>query len=63
MAFVYGDRVHEVGTRPENRTVFRLLSIPAAFGALFLSGFQRHYQIHRVFMILSYTVCPALRFE
>jgi hypothetical protein len=61
MAAVYGDRVHEVEQDWRLRTAFRLLaSIPPAFGALFLSDFSVISKYTGVFIILSYTVCPAL---
>jgi undecaprenyl pyrophosphate phosphatase UppP len=61
MALVYGDHVHEAEQDRRIRTVFRLLaSIPPAFGALFLSDFSVITKYTGIFMILSYTVCPAL---
>jgi hypothetical protein len=61
MGAIYGDRVHEVEKDWRIRTAFRLLaSIPPAFGALFLSDFSMIAKYTGVFIILSYTVCPAL---
>jgi Mn2+/Fe2+ NRAMP family transporter len=61
MGAVYGDRVHEVEQDWRIRTVFRLLaSIPSAFGALFLSDFSFIVQYTGIFIVLSFTVCPAL---
>jgi hypothetical protein len=61
MGAVYGDRVHEAEQDWRIRTVFRLLaSIPPAFGALFLSDFSVIAKYTGIFMILSFTVCPAL---
>jgi hypothetical protein len=61
MSVIYGDRVHEMEQDWRIRTVFRLLaSIPPAFGALFLSDFSVIAKYTGVFLIISYTVCPAL---
>jgi hypothetical protein len=61
MGVIYGDRVHEMEQDWRIRTVFRLLaSIPPAFGALFLSDFSVIAKYTGVFLIISYTVCPAL---
>jgi hypothetical protein len=61
MGYFYGDRVHEVEQDWRIRTAFRLLAcIPPAFGALFLSDFSVITKYTGIFMILSYTVCPAL---
>jgi hypothetical protein len=61
MGVVYGDRVHEAEQDLRIRTAFRLLaSIPPAFGALFLSDFSIITKYTGIFMIISFTVCPAL---
>jgi hypothetical protein len=61
MGYFYGDRAHEVEQDWRIRTAFRLLAcIPPAFGALFLSDFSVITKYTGIFMILSYTVCPAL---
>jgi hypothetical protein len=61
MGAVYGDRVHEAEQDWRIRTAFRLLAcIPPAFGALLLSDFSVIAKYTGVFMILSFTVCPAL---
>jgi hypothetical protein len=61
MGAVYGDRVHEVEKSWKVRTAFRLLaSIPSAFGALVLSDFSVISKYTGIFIILSFTVCPAL---
>jgi hypothetical protein len=61
MGAIYGDRVHEVERDWRIRTGFRLLaSIPSAFGALFFSDFSFIVKYTGIFLILSFTVCPAL---
>jgi hypothetical protein len=61
MGAVYGDRVHEMEQDWRTRTSFRLIaSVPPAFGALFLTDFSVIAKYTGVFIILSYTVCPAL---
>jgi hypothetical protein len=61
MGAVYGDHVHEVEQDWRIRTVFRLLaSIPSTFGALFLSDFSAIAKYTGIFIVLSFTVCPAL---
>jgi hypothetical protein len=61
MGAVYGDRVHEIETDWRIRTAFRLLSsMPPAFGALVLSDFSVISKYTGIFIILSFTVCPAL---
>jgi hypothetical protein len=61
MGAVYGDRVHEAEQDWKIRTAFRLLAcIPPAFGALLLSDFSVIAKYTGIFMILSFTVCPAL---
>jgi hypothetical protein len=61
MGAVYGDRVHEVEHDWRIRTAFRLLaSIPPGFGAMVLSDFSVIAKYTGIFIILSYTVCPAL---
>jgi hypothetical protein len=61
MGAVYGDRVHEAEQEWRIRTAFRLLAcIPPAFGALLLSDFSVIAKYTGIFMILSFTVCPAL---
>jgi hypothetical protein len=61
MGAVYGDRVYEVEQDWRIWTVFRLLAcIPPAFGALLLSEFSVIAKHTGIFMILSFTVCPAL---
>jgi hypothetical protein len=61
MGAFYGDRVHEVEQDWKIRTAFRLLaSAPPAFGALALSDFSVIAKYTGIFLILSFTVCPAL---